>query len=68
MARRANELMGDAFAAATMANASGLGNGFADQNAGFGSAGGSGVYDDFGLGRDGFNFGHGLDFGGGEQF
>ncbi|XVE94087.1 hypothetical protein REPUB_Repub01dG0250600 [Reevesia pubescens] len=73
MARRANELMEDVFAAATVANAGGLGNSFADQNGGFGSAatGGSGGYGDFDLGgTDGFNFGHGpsLDFGSGEQF
>ncbi|XVF00648.1 hypothetical protein REPUB_Repub04eG0019200 [Reevesia pubescens] len=66
--RRANELMRDVFAVATVVNAGGLGNGFADQNGGFGSGGGS--YGDFGLATDGFNFGHGhgLDFGGGGQF
>ncbi|XP_022762555.1 agamous-like MADS-box protein AGL61 [Durio zibethinus] len=67
VAKRANELMGDVFASATVANADGLGHRFADQNGGFGSGGG---YGDFGLGGDGFNFGHGpgLHFGGGGQF
>ena len=36
MARRANELMGDVFTAATVANAGGLGHEFGDQNGGFG--------------------------------
>ncbi|XP_021300301.1 agamous-like MADS-box protein AGL62 [Herrania umbratica] len=56
VARRANELMGDVLAAATVANSGGLGTGFADQNGGFG------------YGYDGFHFGHGhgLDFGGGQ--
>ncbi|EOX97245.1 hypothetical protein SCA6_005900 [Theobroma cacao] len=56
VARRANELMGDVFAAATVANSGGLGTGFADQNGGFG------------YGDDAFHFGHGhgLGFGGGQ--
>ncbi|XWS40352.1 hypothetical protein CRYUN_Cryun18bG0133700 [Craigia yunnanensis] len=57
MARRADDLMGNVFEAATVANAGGLGNGFANQNGGFGSAGGSDSYGDFGFGDDGFNFG-----------
>ncbi|XP_022749235.1 agamous-like MADS-box protein AGL29 [Durio zibethinus] len=47
---RNNELTGDGFEAATVANAGGLGNGFTNQNGGFGSAGGSGsAYGYFGL-------------------
>ncbi|XVE48643.1 hypothetical protein DITRI_Ditri01bG0018400 [Diplodiscus trichospermus] len=56
VAKRANELMGDVLAAATVANSGGLGNGF-----------GSADYADIGLGGDAFNFVHGpdLDFEGG---
>ncbi|KAK8564403.1 hypothetical protein V6N13_005371 [Hibiscus sabdariffa] len=64
VAGRANVLMGDVFAATsatTVANPSGLVNGFTAQNSGF-AVGESSGYGDFGLGIEGFNFGHAPDF------
>ncbi|KAK8561161.1 hypothetical protein V6N13_149662 [Hibiscus sabdariffa] len=64
VAGRANVLMGDVFtgtSVATVTNPSGLGNNFAVQNGGF-LVGESSGYGDFGLGIEGFNFGHGPDF------
>ncbi|KAK8613759.1 hypothetical protein V6N13_101516 [Hibiscus sabdariffa] len=63
VANRTNELMGNVFTAAattTMTIPGGLGNGFPVQNGGFGVGESSG-YGDFGLGIEGFNFGHGPD-------
>ncbi|KAK8486673.1 hypothetical protein V6N11_033126 [Hibiscus sabdariffa] len=63
VASRANELMGNVFttvATTTMTIPGGLGNGFPVQNGGFGVGESSG-YGDFGLGIEGFNFGHGHD-------
>ncbi|GMJ03626.1 AGAMOUS-like 62 [Hibiscus trionum] len=61
VANRANLLMGDVFAAATVPNPTGLGNSFSVQNSSF-TVGESSGYGDFGLGIEGFNFGHGPDF------